>query len=282
MNWQLDEVLWPDTPFPLREHLILVGRRGSEAHGTYVPSTDPNSIDDRDLFGVVIAPLDYYFGLRRWEHAESIKECWDVVLDETRKWCNMLVGQNPNVIQGLYLEPEDYLWFTDAGSYLVSQREVFRSRDAALRAFIGYAHGQLKRMTTIGAYKGYMGDKRKMLVDRFGFDTKNAAHLLRLLYVGEEYIRTGTMHVRRTGDEVRLLLSVKRGEVALADVQALADAAFQRVYAASADSPLPPQPDYDRVNAVVRETFRIHLQTLGANPIPARSTNTATVLSKEK
>ena len=40
---------------------ILVAYRGSIAHGMFVPSTDPHSIDDRDVMAVCIPPVDYYF-----------------------------------------------------------------------------------------------------------------------------------------------------------------------------------------------------------------------------
>lgn len=247
----LDGVTWPAVPFPLKRHLILVGRRGSEAHGTYIPSSDPTSIDDRDLFGVIVPPREYIMGLRTWEHAEGIHGVWDVVLDEVRKFCRMLCAQNPNVLQCLYLEEEDYLLLKPAGRLLIEHRDLFRSRDHAMRAFCGYAHGQLRKMTSIGAYKGDMGQKRKKLVDQFGFDVKNAGHLLRLLYVGEEYLRTGTMRVRRSAHETDWLKQIKRGEVGLPVIQMAADKAFMKVYEAAAKSPLPQSVDHEAIDALV-------------------------------
>ncbi|MEK6325118.1 MAG: hypothetical protein AABN33_26055 [Acidobacteriota bacterium] len=44
----------------LPENLILLGYRGSIAHNMYVPQHDPNSIDDKDLMGVYIAPIEHY------------------------------------------------------------------------------------------------------------------------------------------------------------------------------------------------------------------------------
>ncbi|MBL8869603.1 MAG: hypothetical protein JNK90_07400 [Planctomycetaceae bacterium] len=40
------------------EHSIIFGLRGSLAHGMYVPSTAPNSIDDCDYMAVSVAPPD--------------------------------------------------------------------------------------------------------------------------------------------------------------------------------------------------------------------------------
>lgn len=77
-------------PFPLEPSLVLLGRRGSEAHGTYVPPTNPDSIDDRDLMGVCIPPAPWTIGLRQWEGSESIRGVWDVVLYDFRKFVRLL------------------------------------------------------------------------------------------------------------------------------------------------------------------------------------------------
>lgn len=46
----------------LDQYAILVAYRGSIAHGMYVPKTDPNSIDDKDIMGVCVPPKEFYFG----------------------------------------------------------------------------------------------------------------------------------------------------------------------------------------------------------------------------
>lgn len=45
----IEDVKFPQAPFDLLDRSILIGNRGSVAHGTYVSNTDPNSIDDIDL-----------------------------------------------------------------------------------------------------------------------------------------------------------------------------------------------------------------------------------------
>jgi len=42
-----------------------------------------------------------------------------------------------------------------------------------------------------------MGKKRRELVMRVGYDSKNAAHLIRLLRMGIEFLTEGTMYVER-------------------------------------------------------------------------------------
>lgn len=245
---QIDDIVFPQIPFDLRSHLLLVARRGSEAHGTYVPPTDPNSIDDRDIQTVVVAPKSYYFGLSNFEHAEAINPPWDVVIDEFKKFIMLLLKQNPNVLSLLWLEREDYLYLHPLGERLITNRDLFSSR-IAYKSFCGYADGQLRRMTHV-AGRGYLGAKRKALVDKHGYDTKNAAHLIRLLHMGKEFMATGTMTVKRTWDR-DMILEIKRGEWSLERVNAYAADLFAACREAVATSPLPPRLHLKRIEVVI-------------------------------
>ena len=62
-NLSQDEV-WKILP----DNLLFLGYRGSIAHGMYVPNSNPDSIDDKDLIGAFTGPIEYYLGL------EKIKE----------------------------------------------------------------------------------------------------------------------------------------------------------------------------------------------------------------
>lgn len=238
MSALLDEIVFPQIPFNLRQNLFLVARRGSEAHGTYLPSTDPNSIDDRDIQTIVVAPQIYYYGLRNFEHAEAINAPWDVVIDEFRKFVQLLIKQNPNVLSILWLEREDYLFIHPLAEQLLARREVFSSR-LAYKAFCGYADGQLKRMTHV-AGRGYLGAKRKALVDKHGYDTKNAAHLVRLLHMGREFLNTGVLTVKRTWDR-ETILEIKRGNWPIERIYKYAGDLFAECREAVKVSPLPPR-----------------------------------------
>lgn len=100
----------------------------------------------------------------------------------------------------------------------------------------------LRKFIRKGENIGYMGDKRKRLVLEHGYDSKNAAHLIRLLRMCKEFMETGELEVYRTSDREELL-GIKRGEWPLADVKSLADQLFAEAKAAKEHSPLPSEPD---------------------------------------
>jgi hypothetical protein len=101
-------------------------------------------------------------------------------------------------------------------------------------------------------FSGYMGAKRKAMVRRYGFDTKNAAHLVRLLRMGLEFLETGCLQVFRTADAEELK-SIKRGEWKLDQIKAEAARLFDRLEAVKAASPLPEVPDEAAVSRLLVE-----------------------------
>jgi len=236
----------------LGEWAILTAYRGSIAHGMYVPQNDPNCIDDKDVMSVCIPPLDYYLGLKEFGNKgtrEIMIDEWDIVIYEFKKFINMLIQGNPNVLSMLWLEGKHYIKLTNAGQKLIDNRNLFVGRHV-YRSFTGYAYGQLHRMTH-SACNGYMGAKRKQLVDKFGFDVKNASHLIRLLRMSIEFLKDGELYIKR--EDAPQLLEIKRGEWSLDKVKAEADRLFKLAEDAYLHSSLPKGPDVGAINELCIE-----------------------------
>ncbi len=231
----------------LQDDTILMGYRGSIAHGTYIPNTDPNSIDDKDVMAVVVPPIGYYFGLKEWGSRgtkEIMQDEWDIVSYELRKYVGLLKKANPNVLGLLWLPENMYIRKTVYGRMLVDNRNLFATK-RIYHSFSGYAHGQLHRMTHF-KFNGRMGAKRKQLVEKFKFDCKNASHLIRLLRMGIEFLNEGELHVYR--EDAKQLIEIKTGEWSLEKVKNEADRLFKRAEDAYDRSTLPNKPDDDAIN----------------------------------
>lgn len=102
---------------------------------------------------------------------------------------------------------------------------------------------------------GYMGDKRKQLVLQHGYDSKNAAHCIRLLRMCREFLLDGHMQVYRTADAAELL-DIKRGKWAIEDVKTLANDLFADIKVARDKSPLPEEPDHEAAEKLVMEIYK--------------------------
>jgi hypothetical protein len=234
--------------FDLERYLVCAAYMGSQSHNTYVPKDDPNSIDDVDIMGVVVPPPCFLLGLRKWEHWTLQKDELDVVVYSLQKFVGLLLRSNPNVVGLLWLKPELYIVAHHAFKRLVDNRDAFSSK-IAYESFAGYAGAQFQKMEG-GAFRGYMGAKRKALVEKHGYDSKMAAHAIRLLRMGVEFLETGVMKVFREEDaeEIR---AIKRGEWSLEQVKAEAERGFARAREAKERSPLPDRPDFARAEQLL-------------------------------
>lgn len=235
-------------------HTILLGYRGSIAHGMYVDPTNPDSVDDKDIMGVSIPPIDNYFGLPHFEQREVKLREWDSVVYELRKFVRLLMKANPNVLSLLWLQEQHYIHRDAWGWMLIHNRDLFVSRQI-YHSFTGYAYAQLKRMTHAST-EGYMGAKRKELVERYGFDCKNAAHCIRLLRMGIEFLNEGYLNVMR--EDAPQLMEIKTGKWTLEQVKAEAERQFRRAEEAYDRCTLPREPDAKKINDLLvsmLETF---------------------------
>jgi predicted nucleotidyltransferase len=239
--------LYTEIPDLQTYETILLAYRGSVAHGTWERNTEPNSIDDIDLMGVAVPGLDHYFGLEQYGSRgtrEIVRDPWDIVLYEARKVISLLMKGNPNVLSLLWLPEDLYIHIAPAGRHLIDARDLFATK-AVYQPFRGYAQGQLRKMHA-DTFAGYMGAKRKALVEQHGYDTKSAAHLIRLLRQGCEFLLTGEMEVQR-GDAAELT-AIKHGKWPLSTVRAEAQVLDARLTEAYECSPLPEHPDRRAVN----------------------------------
>lgn len=239
----------PEAMALIPKRRILLGFRGSVAHGTYRPPEDETSVDDVDLMAVHIGPIEHYLGFRRkgQETVDRTEGKWDVVSYEVRHYFSLLKKCNPNVMQLLWLPDSMLVSHTREGRKLRSRRNIFLSK-RAYHAFKGYAYSQFDKLEK-REHRGYMGEKRKKLVERFAYDTKYASHLIRLIRTGCEYLRgEGLQLPRPDADE---LLAIKRGEYGLSQIRNMAEAGFDDLRRARDESPLPDEPEEDEIEQLL-------------------------------
>jgi len=240
---------------------IISGYRGSYANGTYLPTTDKHGTDDIDVFTIFAHDINYYLGLDGYHNSRvSLEKTGDldIVGYEIRKFIGLLIKGNPNVHSFLWLEPKDYLFVSNGGELLILNRTIFLSQ-RLFNSFAGYAYGQLKRMTHL-QYQGYMGKKRKQLANEYGYDIRNAAHCLRLLYLGIHFASTGNILVKLPAEELDMILRVKRGEVkSIVEINVLAESLFQqfRKLEDKYRPTWPITPNMEKINSITRKVLEM-------------------------
>lgn len=233
---------------------IFLTYAGSISHGTVDP-TNPHT--DIDIKGVFVAPLNHYLGFNAKNPGKlptfrGQLDNIDSELHEVRKFCQLALDCNPTVLEMLYVDPALYIhkpaW---PFSSLVEQRHRFLSIKA-FYTFLGYAHDQYRKMEAEVTNRD-MGEKRKRLVQLFGYDTKNAAHLLRLLWMGKELLTEGAMTVKRP--EAEFLKQIRNGLLTLDQVKKLAEEQFKEFEPLKEKTSLPEHPDREWIEHMLHHTI---------------------------
>ena len=252
------------------DRTIFLTRHGSQAYGTSTPTSD------LDIKGVVVPPRSIYLSMfKSFEQVEIMSPEVDLVAYQIGKFMKLAADCNPNIIEILFTDPEDWIHVTPAWTLLHEHRQAFLSKKAR-HTFHGYAVAQLKRIRShkawllnppthkptreefgldtkqalsdseMGAFdslqsldhsfgpelltilqkeKEYKNavmrwgqfqkwqkernPKRHALEADFGYDTKHAMHLVRLLRMATEILSTGQVNVRRP--DAQELLAIRKG-----------------------------------------------------------------------
>lgn len=125
----------------LKARTILYVVHGSRAYGTSRPTSD------YDYKGIAVPPRRYFDGFLHQFNQAEIKKPDDAVVFDIRKFFKLAADCNPNIIEVLWVAPDDRIVCTPEGHLLVDHRAEFLSRKA-LYTFRGYAMAQLKRIRT--------------------------------------------------------------------------------------------------------------------------------------
>lgn len=110
---------------------------GSHAYGTNVEGSDV------DVRGVTMNRKNELLGLSQFE--QVLDNATDTTVYGFTKFANLLIVCNPNCIEMLGGEPDQYLMLSPAGKLLLDNKQLFLSR-RAIGSFGGYAQAQLRRL----------------------------------------------------------------------------------------------------------------------------------------
>ena len=247
-----------ELPWDPPENEILRVVVGSQSHGTAIEDND-----DLDLMGVFVERADHVVGLKRpvdsivrrtaGEGARSWSGDVDATWYSLRHFMTLATQGNPSILAALYstdielLDEDGGVWMRVIRSRIVSQRAIPR--------YLGYAAAQLDRLT--GGGKRSRVPKRPELIERYGYDTKDASHALRQALQGIELATTGTIQLPMdpSGMPREHVMLVKTGGVSESTAVTMIGAAIDELSNLPGDKiKLRKEPDYVLISRLMRET----------------------------
>jgi predicted nucleotidyltransferase len=162
------------------KNLIYKIRIGSQMYGTVTPESD------EDYAGIFIPNKNYIMGIHKVEQvilsekkSTTIRNQQgdiDYTIYTLPKFVMLCIANNPNIIEYLYAPKNCIMTTSYWSNELVLHRDLFLSKKA-YHTFKGYAYSQRRKLEI----KKENMTGRVELAEKFGYDTKFASHLIRLL-----------------------------------------------------------------------------------------------------
>lgn len=216
---------------------ILQVNSGSKSYGTFIEGKS-----DRDTRGIFIPKKELLYGFHSTDQFEDQNE-EDSVWFAFHKFLKLALECNPNVVEQLFVDKSDLLFVDEIGQELIDLRYEFLTKNAYGR-FGSYAFSQLKRLDSKGNHAGH--SSHADLIEKYGYDTKHAMHLIRLLEMGIEILTERELRTLRPN--AKYLLAVRHGLLTLEQLYKLADELEYRLEEAMHKSTIPDYPDVDKIN----------------------------------
>jgi predicted nucleotidyltransferase len=114
--------------------------------------------------------------------------------------------------------------------------------------------GAMRQWESYETWRAERNPARAELERRFGYDTKHAQHLLRLMQTGLELLETGELSVRRAN--ARELVEVRNGRLTFDELLAEAAALETRMRRAAETTSLPEDVDHGSIDALLVDLVR--------------------------
>ena len=169
---------------------------GSVAYGA---NRDDN-MSDMDVHAITTPPLEWVFphlggyvegfGQKpnrfddfQQHHIKAYDNEYDIAIYSTVRMFSLAADNNPNILDMLWVPGHCVMHIDTVGEHIRKNRKHFLHKGSYHR-FRGYAHQQFKRLET---------SNRTDLIEKYGYDTKFAYHIVRLALQAEQILEHGDM-----------------------------------------------------------------------------------------
>lgn len=269
-------------PAWLSDNTCYLSVMGSVAYG--VADTSEGKEPDFDVYGVCIPPKDILFPhligeiwgfgkykegipksyFRQWQQPHIMDASarggkgreYDFQIYSIVQYVQLCSECNPNMIDSLFTHETDVLHITQIGQILRDNRQKFLHQ-GIFDKFKGYAYAQVKKMMTKEADPD---GKRAVLIEKYGYDTKFAYHVVRLLNECEQLLRDGDMDLKKNREQLK---AIRRGEWTLEQINQYFQDKVLDMESVRAKSPLPPKSDMNAIKDILLKCLQIQYGDLG-------------------
>lgn len=248
-------------PYEPPGQIILTAEVGSTLYG--VQGAD--GVDDLDLMSVVVESPAYVTGLQQWEShvwrtADEGERSGQGDIDHTyhsvRKFLRLACQGNPSILAALFAPEAKCHARSGLGASLQTLAPSIVSK-AAIPRYRGYMKAQYLRLVgKTGGGRGARTGARPELVEKYGYDTKFAMHMVRLGLQGCELMRTGRISLPMVGVDREICENIRHGRMKVESALSMAQGLDQTLESwIEAPAEVLDEPDYDAVNSWLQKCY---------------------------
>ncbi len=184
----------------------------------------------------------------------SSGKTYDYSIQSITRYFNLVMTNNPNMVDSLFVPLRCILYTTPVGQLVRDNRHLFLHKGCFHR-FRGYAYQQLHKLRTKSPEAG----KRKELIEKFGYDTKFAYNIVRLLLEVRQILEFGDLDLEKDREVYK---SIRRGDWKLQDIEKFfteEEASLKSLYE---NSKIPYGPDKYKIKGLLLNCLEHHFGNL--------------------
>ena len=233
---------------------IAIDTSDVDIYGFCIPSKDiifPHLSGEIQGFGRQIQRFDQFQAHHVYDK-DSKKE-YDISIYNIIKYFQLVMDNNPNMIDSLFVPQRCVLHCSQIGDLVRQNRKLFLHK-GIFHKLKGYAYSQLHKMR-IKKPEG----KRKELIEKYGYDTKFATHVVRLLVQCEQVMMEGDLDLERNREQLK---SIRRGEWKFEDVVNFFNQKERELESLYHSSKLQHSPNERKIKTLLLNCLEMHFGTL--------------------
>jgi predicted nucleotidyltransferase len=295
LNQHIEYILNNTTPPKwMGTNLHYVTIMGSVAYGCNNNEGERSSkVSDLDLYGFCMPPKHIIFPhlhghIRGFgkepENFEQFQQHhiqnptarkeYDVTIFSIIKYFQLLMDNNPNMIDSIYTADNLVLHKTEIGSMVRDNRHLFLSKQVKVK-MAAYAYQQLRKLAG-NIHAG--SEARQESINTVGYDVKKAYHTVRLMLQAEQILMEGTLDLLANAE---ILKDIRAGNWTLEEVQNYFTNKETLINSMYQTSSLQLKPDVERIKQLLINCIEHHYGSLSNAELVVPNKHTALVAEIE-
>ena len=171
------------------------------------------------------------------------------------KYFQLCMENNPNMIDSLFVPRRCVIYSTQVGELVRETRKAFLHK-GAWHKFKGYAYSQLHKADNSIPE---LGTERRKDYDKYGYSTKFAYHVVRLLSEVEQILLEGDLDLTRNREQLK---AIRRGEWKKEEVREFFQTKEKSLEQAYLDSTLQYKPNEKLIKELLLNCLETHYGSL--------------------